>query len=154
MNWYKKIGQSTAKQPISGKPSVDTTDPGYPQKGQCEEKTQDTSGLNKRCIAKLWDDTEVFLVDGNYVRNHADVDWVDGGSGYVYRFIPKNEIWVEQVVNSKDQEAILAHECVEFIFMKYMKKDYNTSHSIATSVENILRQVGRILAENNVEKLL
>src|SRR5207253_2097692 len=38
---------------------------------------------------------EVWLVDGSVVRGLYKTDYTEGGHGYVYRWVPKDEIWIE-----------------------------------------------------------
>jgi len=65
---------------------------------------------------------------------------VEGGHGYVYKFIPKNEIWVEELADKTDQDDVIVHEIYEYTLMKYLKMDYESAHNKATSVEKVVRK--------------
>lgn len=83
----------------------------------------------------------VFLVNGEAVRDKFKTDFSQGGHGYVYDWIPKNEIWLE--VEEKDEYApILAHEYSEMILMRDGKMSYNKAHEIASKIEHELRKKG------------
>jgi D-alanine-D-alanine ligase len=96
----------------------------------------------KREIGKLWDKTKILMIDGDFVRSHFSTDFTEGGHGFVYDYVPKDEIWVEAMINKEDQEDNFVHECVEYIFMKYLDKEYETAHDMALKVESASRLVG------------
>jgi hypothetical protein len=97
------------------------------------------TGLQKKLIGKIWDGTKIFLVCGKYVRDKIYTDFTEGGHGYVYNFIPKNEIWVEELPNKNDMDNVIAHEIYEYTLMRYLKIDYESAHDKATSVEKVIR---------------
>src|SRR5262245_8418457 len=39
---------------------------------------------------------EVWQVDGKVVRSFYKTDYTEGGHGYVYRWVPKQQIWIEK----------------------------------------------------------
>lgn len=91
----------------------------------------------------LWalpDGTKVWLVDGNLVRHTVDAAFTQGGHGYVYDYIPKNEIWVEEVLNSDDQNHNMEHEVDEYNIMKYGGLSYEEAHEIAMEHERKARK--------------
>jgi len=94
----------------------------------------------KTPFAVMPDNTKIFIVDGNHVRTNIFVDFVLGGHGYVYNFVPKDEIWVEKVQNNADEQYNLTHEIIEYLLMKNCKQDYDTAHDFTAKVEDILRK--------------
>jgi len=96
----------------------------------------------KKEWGKIWDGTTVYIVDGTYVRDHYDVDFVMGGHGYVYAtYIPKNEIWLENMVRSEDDALDLAHEIIEYILMKYkVISGYDPAHGATAQIEGLCRK--------------
>lgn len=86
-------------------------------------------------LNKLIENCKVYLVDGVYVRNHYKTDFVDGGHGYVYDFVPKEEIWVEEEVPTKERILVLLHEAIERYLMKYKGFGYLKAHNAATKLE-------------------
>jgi hypothetical protein len=96
---------------------------------------------HKQFIHKLWDGTKVFLVDGDWVRDNMNDEFIGGGHGFQDDYIPENEIWSELVKDPVDNKEILIHEIIEYIFMKYFHKKYDDSHEIANSVEDTIRRL-------------
>lgn len=81
------------------------------------------------------DNVKIYLVNGEYVRDFYKTDYVEGGHGYVYSWIPKDEIWVDKSIGSKEIPVIILHEYTERTLMKYKKISYVQSHNIALKVE-------------------
>lgn len=81
---------------------------------------------------------EVFVVSGEGVRDHYKTDFSQGGHGYVYDWIPKGEIWLEEE-ESDEFPAILAHEYAEMVMMRDLGMDYEKAHGIASKIEKCLR---------------
>lgn len=77
----------------------------------------------------------VFIVDGELVRDLYKTDYVEGGHGYVYNFIPKNEVWIEDSIKTYEIKYILLHELFERNLMKTENMDYNTAHEKAADIE-------------------
>ena len=102
---------------------------------------QDLEKDHKQFIHKLWDGTKVFLVDGDWVRDNMNDEFIGGGHGFQDNYIPKDEIWSELVRDPVDNKEILVHEIIEYIFMKYFHKNYDDSHEVANSVEDTIRRL-------------
>jgi hypothetical protein len=94
----------------------------------------------KKPLARLWDGTKVFTVVGRYLRDNVNDDFTLGGHGYVYDFIPKDEIWVEELDDKQDQRMNLVHEIFEWSLMKYGGVDYESAHVCAANVEQAARK--------------
>lgn len=86
---------------------------------------------------------KIFCVDGPSLRNtHKDFekdDFIGGGHHYVYRYIPENEIWIENIADAEEQRKILAHELVERMLMRHLHLKYEVAHRAASEVEMALR---------------
>lgn len=93
----------------------------------------------KQFFNRLWDGTQIYIVDGNFIRSKLFVDFVLGGHGYIYHFIPKNEIWIERTISQHDMKNNLIHEIIEYIFMRYLAYSYNRAHDITANIERVLR---------------
>lgn len=81
----------------------------------------------------------VFLVNGSYVRNHFDSDWIQGGNGFRYRFNPKNELWIDEGMTEAEWPFVLFHECYETEKMRG-GWSYERAHDAAKRAENKLRR--------------
>lgn len=102
----------------------------------------DMAGLKKKYVDELWDGTKIYEIDGQFLRSNIDVDFVWGGNGYAYDYIPKNEIWYEPTPDKDEYKYILVHEITEYIFMKYKNEQYPDAHNKANSIEAVVRHAG------------
>jgi hypothetical protein len=89
-------------------------------------------------IASENDDVEVWLVDGEKVRDLFKTDFILGGNGLIYPWCPNQEIWIEKNLLKDEEEEIpvvILHEYVERALMKYKKLSYDKAHTIASKIE-------------------
>lgn len=84
----------------------------------------------------------VYLVDGDVVRDHFKPDFVLGGNGEAYRWVPQDEIWIEQDVKPDERIYILIHELIEWWLMTTEGLPYAKAHEIAEQVEYKWRHSG------------
>jgi hypothetical protein len=87
---------------------------------------------------KEQDGLKIFLVDGNLVRNKYFVDFTEGGHGKVYSFIPKDEVWIDNLLPVSEREPVIFHEVHE---KELMDKgvDYKKAHHSSMLVEKKMR---------------
>ncbi len=83
---------------------------------------------------------KVWVVNGNLVRSYYKTDYTEGGHGYVYPWVPRPEIWVEDGVDRRELPFIVSHEYVERRLMRDEGLDYDTAHAICSRVEFDLRK--------------
>ncbi len=83
---------------------------------------------------------KVWLVDGNLVRSYYKTDYTEGGHGYVYPWVPRPEIWIEDGVDHREVPFIVSHEYVERRLMRDEGLDYDTAHAVCSKVEFDLRK--------------
>ena len=81
----------------------------------------------------------VWLIDGNLVRSLYKTDYTEGGHGYVYRWVPKGEIWIEHDLEPGEMPYIVAHEYMELRLMRDEGLEYDPAHEICSKVEFELR---------------
>lgn len=86
-------------------------------------------------IATQDDDVEVWLVDGDKIRKKYCKAFVDSGNGETYKWIPRQEIWVEQDMNPDDIPASVLHEYMEASLVKKKKASYDDAHLTALRAE-------------------
>jgi len=108
---------------------------------------QATAGLEnlaesvpKRFVREV-EGMRVFLVSGEYVRNHLEIDFTLG-SHWVFEdspYIPDGEVWIEETLAGFDREAIVFHEVFE---VKLMREGvpYPEAHAKATEAERKFRK--------------
>jgi hypothetical protein len=87
-------------------------------------------------------DMALWLVRGDQVRKQYDPDFILGGNGYRYPWIPKFEIWVEDVLSPDDKVFTLLHELHETSLMRG-GMPYDAAHEETTHLEKKLRDLGR-----------
>jgi len=87
---------------------------------------------------------QVWIVDGNLVRSYYKTDYTEGGHGYVYPWVPKSEIWIEDGVDRREVQFILCHEYLERRLMRDAQLDYDTAHNICSRVEFNVRKGGGV----------
>ena len=58
-------------------------------------------------------DLQVWVVDGSYIRGHMDEEFTNFGQHYRYRYIPLNELWIDQENGAGEQQFFIDHLLVE-----------------------------------------
>jgi hypothetical protein len=91
------------------------------------------------------EDVTVWLIDGAMARDFYKTDYTEGGHGYVYRWVPKPEIWVEVTIERSELPYVVSHEFIERRLMHDAGLDYDTAHEICSKVEYNLREGKRPL---------
>jgi len=81
-----------------------------------------------------------YLVDGGKVRNNDEAEFIGGGHHLVYKWMPDNEVWLEETFPKDERVFFSMHELLEYLTMKYDKYSYDKSHDIANHYEGLLRQ--------------
>jgi hypothetical protein len=81
------------------------------------------------------DDIEVWLVNGEIVRDLFKTDFIEGGNGEVYKWIPRQEIWIEKNLEDVETNLTILHEYIESTLMRYKKFNYDKAHVIACKVD-------------------
>src|SRR6185369_16608400 len=82
----------------------------------------------------------VWLIDGCLARSRYKTDYAEGGHGYVYPWVPRDEIWVEHVLARGELPFILVHEYTELRLMRDAKLEYDKAHPISSQVEYQMRE--------------
>ncbi len=62
-------------------------------------------------------DLEVWLVDGVYIRGHMDEEFTNFGQHYRYKYIPLNQLWIDQATRSDEQSFFIDHLLMEHHLM-------------------------------------
>jgi hypothetical protein len=83
---------------------------------------------------------KVWVIDGNLARSYYKTDYTEGGHGYVYPWVPRPEIWIDDGVDYREIPFILSHEYLERRLMRDERLGYDTAHAICSRVEFDLRK--------------
>ena len=89
---------------------------------------------------KTYKGYKIFIVNGKLIRDKFDIDFVMGGNGLHYLYVPMDEIWIDEIYyKTKEIDAIIIHEYTEF---KAMRRGicYEKAHDIASFKELIERR--------------
>ncbi|MFA5856562.1 MAG: hypothetical protein WC867_04340 [Candidatus Pacearchaeota archaeon] len=95
--------------------------------------------IHKKILFKT-DKLKVWVVSGYLVRSLFNPSFTAGGHDRIYNFIPKNEVWIDNTIASKDWGFVILHELYERNLMlnnhNLSKKDnYEDSHEKAIKLE-------------------
>lgn len=83
----------------------------------------------------------VYLVSGEYVRNHIDPDFTQGGNEGAYPgYNPPGEIWIDDAMHVLDRIATIFHEIVERNLMINGGVGYDKAHDTALAREMEFRK--------------
>jgi hypothetical protein len=83
---------------------------------------------------------KVVLVRGRVVRDLAYVHFTMGGHIRRYRWIPADEIWIDDAVAPAERPAVVLHEQVEVDLMEDHGLDYHAAHAKASAAEASFRR--------------
>lgn len=83
---------------------------------------------------------DFWYVDGEYVRDNIDIDFVEGGNPGRYGYVPEEEIWLDDPIDDGDVVPTLVHEYVEAKLMIGNGIDYEKAHDIASKFEKKVRE--------------
>lgn len=94
--------------------------------------------VHKRLLGRTADDISIYLVDGKKIRDIESVDFTMGGHGYVFRFIPRGEIWIDDRIAKSERGFTIRHELWEYDLMSD-GVPYGEAHRRANIVEKKAR---------------
>jgi hypothetical protein len=103
------------------------------------QASSETVPISKKSIGNI-NGMDIMLVDGEKVRNQVDVDFTTGGNPAVYEYVPKNELWVEDIMEPSDVAPTIVHEYMEMKRMDQKGEPYEKAHDEVNHYERKLRQ--------------
>ncbi len=62
-------------------------------------------------------DLEIWIVDGTYIRANIDEEFTNFGQHYRYKYIPVNELWIDQEAEHNETRFFIDHLLVEHRLM-------------------------------------
>ncbi|EKD47254.1 MAG: hypothetical protein ACD_66C00151G0006 [uncultured bacterium] len=95
---------------------------------------------------------EVWIVRGELVRDVYFIDFTEGGHQFVYDFVPKTEVWIDDDITRGERKFIILHELHERALMAQGKK-YKEAHASASRIEHICRHHRKDLKPNLAQAL-
>ena len=82
----------------------------------------------------------VYTVNGRYIREHLDLDFVSGGNPARYGYIPDLELWVGQDMDTSEWATIALHEYAEARLMTDEGLSHEEAHDQALLIEGEFRK--------------
>lgn len=103
-----------------------------------EGKQEVLAAIHKRKIKKYSDVLDVYVVNGEAVRDLYWIDFTEGGHDKVYHFVPGNEIWLDDDLTPAERKFVLLHEVHE---RNLMAKgwQYHSAHYSSSQLEYFCR---------------
>lgn len=83
---------------------------------------------------------DVWIVDGNVVREKIFSSFLYGGNEQRYPFNPKGEIWIDNAISCEEYYLTLAHELNERHLMAKFGWTYLAAHDSSLSLEQTIRK--------------
>jgi hypothetical protein len=98
------------------------------------QQLPDGKDVHDQLWKKLENGLSVWVVNGRLVRSAFDVDFTEGGHDYVYEFVPRNEVWIDDDIVENERGYVLLHELHE---RNRMAKGwpYNRAHAESSRLE-------------------
>lgn len=81
---------------------------------------------------------QIWVVNGELVRDMFFIDFTEGGHHFVYDFVPYNEVWLDNDLTPKEREFVLLHELHERYLM-FKGWTYNHAHNSSSRIEYLCR---------------
>lgn len=85
------------------------------------------------------DNYNIWIVDGNIVRQKIYKEYLYGGNEQRYLFNPKGEIWIDNAISCEEFELTVAHELNERHLMAKFGWEYQTAHDSSLRLELTIR---------------
>ncbi len=109
----------------------------------------DPEKVHKHLLKKIncnGEDLSVWIVDGRLIRSSFYIDFTEGGHDFVYKFVPKQEVWLDDDLMEKERLYVLLHELNE---RKLMSQGwtYDKAHANSSEIEWQSRHKPAILEE-------
>ncbi len=93
-----------------------------------------------RCYWGKKDNYNIWIIDGNVVRQKIYKEFLYGGNEQRYVFNPKGEIWIDNAISSEEFDNTLAHELNERHLMAKFGWTYQNAHDSSLMLEQSIRR--------------
>jgi hypothetical protein len=100
--------------------------------------------IRKEFLKKYSKNIKVYLVRGDLIRSLFYTDFTQGGHDMVYKFVPKNEVWIDDDLFKKERVFVIIHELFERYHMA-KGMSYDKAHEMASALEYKCRKNPKII---------
>jgi hypothetical protein len=115
-------------------------------------KKEILKNIHVKLIKKWSKGLKVWIVNGRIVRDCYFLDFTEGGHEFVYKFVPKNEIWIDDDLREKERKFVFLHEIHERNLMKKGMK-YEHAHHSSSIIELHCRKNPKLTNKKIQEEL-
>jgi hypothetical protein len=77
---------------------------------------------------------DVWIVNGELVRDMYYIEYTEGGHHFVYSFVPHDEVWIDNDLNPAEIDVVLLHELRERYLMAH-GWTYTHAHHSSSIIE-------------------
>jgi hypothetical protein len=95
------------------------------------------------------DNYDVWVIDGNMVRQKIYKEFLYGGNEQRYRYNPKGEIWIDNAISCEEFDLTLAHELNERHLMARFGWTYQTAHDSSLRLEQTIRRNNELICREH-----
>ena len=103
----------------------------------CTQKKK-ADGIYRYYMGKT-ENYDIWIIDGNRVREKIYKEWLYGGNEQRYIFNPKGEIWIDNAISCEEYDLTVAHELNERHLMAKFGWTYVTAHDSSLMLEQVIR---------------
>jgi len=105
------------------------------EKERAERKRyRKNNNIHLKQIGEAKKKLKIWAVSGKTVRDSLDIDFTEGGHDYVYSYVPKDEVWIDNDITEKERSFVILHELLERSLMK-KNYTYEDAHRKASEAE-------------------
>lgn len=90
---------------------------------------------------------DIWIIDGNRVREKIYKEWLYGGNEQRYIFNPKGEVWIDNAISCEEYDLTVAHELNERHLMAKFGWTYVTAHDSSLMLEQVIRHQNKEICE-------
>ena len=90
---------------------------------------------------------DIWIIDGNRVREKIYKEFLYGGNEQRYIFNPKGEIWIDNAISCEEYYLTVAHELNERHLMAKFGWTYVTAHDSSLMLEQVIRHQNKEICE-------
>jgi len=96
---------------------------------------------------------DIWIIDGNRVREKIYKEWLYGGNEQRYIFNPKGEIWIDNAISCEEYDLTVAHELNERHLMAKFGWTYETAHDSSLMLEQVIRHQNKEICDSHETSL-